>query len=124
MYERVSTSILRDPDRRVDEPPHAVLQAGRAWPTSPLIEWKLAPILRTLEPLVRVSNVMEGVAPIEYGAEGGPNPFAASDEKPLRVEVELSAWTIDDAAWLTEVMSIACKRARIQHEVQIGVRLT
>lgn len=121
--QRVATSTVRDLDRQVQPPPLTLVQAGRAWPTSPAIKWDSPALLETMSELIDIDAARDDMAPAEYAASTGPDPFAPSDENPFRIEVALRAWTIDDAAWLTEAMSVSCRRAGIDQDVQIAVRL-
>lgn len=122
MWQRVATSTVRDPDRRVQPPALSLVQAGRAWPTSPAIKWDSRAILDALAELTEVHAVGPHIAQANYAPSLGPDPFAASDENPFRAKVSLPAWTIDDVAWVTEATSIACHHAAIAQDVQIAVR--
>jgi len=121
VWKRVAGSVLRDEDRVSTPLPRALVQAGRAWPTSPEIRWEPRVIMETLSELVDVYEVM-GAQLVSYPPSAIEHPFGSSDDDPFRAEVSLPAWTIDDAAWLAEAACAACNRAGVRQDVQVAVR--
>jgi hypothetical protein len=120
-WKRVAGSVVRDDDRRTGRQSLALLEVGRAWPDAPADSWDTQEILRNLSTLCHARAVtspelsFHPPSPIEH-------PFIPSDPLPLRAEVVLPDWTIDDAAWLAEAISISCSKAEVTHDVLIALR--
>ena len=124
MLERLAASTVRDSDRQVLPAPMILVEAGRAWPTSPVILWNPSALLEAMSELVDVDNTgAESLPRAEYLSTDAPSPFASSDENPFRAQVVLRDWTVDDAAWLAEVVAVSCRRVGIRQDVQVAVRL-
>lgn len=124
MHERVAASAVRDADRQSPKAPRCLMQASRAWPTSPRIKWDSGAIANTLNGLVDVLVVTEDLSTVSFPDSRIPSPFALSDDRPFRAEVLLRDWTIDDAAWVAEAMAVCCHEAGIDQDVQIAVRIS
>lgn len=123
MHERVASSAVRDADRQSPNAPRCLMQASRAWPTSPRIEWDSSAMASTLSALVDVSIVTEDLSAVSYPNSRIPSPFALSDDQPFRAEVLLRDSTIDDAAWAAEAMAVCCHVVGVEQDVQIAVRI-
>ncbi len=80
-------------------------------------------MLETLSDFVDVLAVMRSVEQASYPPSAAPEPFTPSDDDPFRAEVALPQWTIDDTAWLAEVVCMACRRASAIADIQVAVRL-
>jgi len=125
---RVFTSPVRDVQDAVERPHRVLLQAVSESSSGPG-----APdaILETLREFAVVRATMDEVPfasyppspiphPFVYGVE---HPWGPADTNPFRAEVAMPVWSIDDAAWLAEVVCISCRRAGVSDNVQIAVRL-
>jgi hypothetical protein len=123
LWHRVAGSILRSRDVGSAERPQVLVQFGGAWPTKRGTGWDATAALETLMELVDVRPVLEGVERAAYPPAAKPDPFLPARAARLQARVTLPAWTIDDAGWLLEAVSISCRRAGATHEVQIAVGL-
>jgi hypothetical protein len=123
MWSRVAGSVLRDSDRASDRLPVVLVPAGKPWPTSPVIGWKTKAILKTLAEFVEIRAAMDELDHAPYPPSVIPDPFGPADDDPFRAQVTLPAWTIDDAAWLVEALSIACRSSGVTQDIELAVRL-
>jgi hypothetical protein len=105
------------------------LQITESYSDSPALKLDPETLAGGLSEFVEVGTTMGDVPLASYPDQSAKQPFglaarAAPDANPnpLRVEVELGAWSIDDAAWLAEVMCVACTRMGCTDDVQIAVR--
>jgi hypothetical protein len=118
----VATSILRDRARTSDPPPHVLVSVGCAYSAHPDIYRDVDLVVSTLSDLVEVlDGTSVELRPFE--AQAQESPFRPLDSNLFRVEVLLPAWTVDDAGWLVEAVCLACSRAGIGEDIQIGVTL-
>lgn len=122
LWQRVAASVVRDRDRILDRPPIVLVQAGRAWPSSPQIRWDANAVLKTLSEIADVRQTLEPISMSDLTSTVD-HPFGQSDDEPFRAQLTLSDWTIDDVGWLTEALSVACHRAGISQDIQLSVRL-
>jgi hypothetical protein len=130
--ERMGARVLASPLRNVPEAverPHRVLLQAVSESSSGLG----APdaILETLREFAVVSATLDDVPFASYPPSPNPHPFVygvehpwgPADTNPFRAEVALPVWSIDDAAWLAEVVCLSCSRAGVSDDVQVAVRL-
>lgn len=115
-------SILLDVDRVSLHAPRVLIQAARAWASSPRIDWTKKAVAQALAELVDGDVVTRDVSPASYPPPAQTDPFRATDENPFRAAVTLPRWTIDDAAWITEALASSCYRAGVRQTVLIAVR--
>ena len=123
MWARVAGSVLRGAGRASNPRAHARIQAGRAWREAPAAAGDSRAILDVLSELVEISAAMDEVALAAYPAGPRVNPFVPREDDPVRAEVLLPAWTLDDAAWLAEAMCVSCRRAGVAQDLLLSVRI-
>lgn len=132
LWGRVAGSVIRDTDRASDVPARVRVQAEAAYvePGGLPARWDMGAIAARVSEFVDVQDVMDAVPFAAYRRSFGRNPFgfgieslhsAATD--PFRAEVMLHAWTIDDAAWLVEAVCVSCRKAGVEDDVQVAVRI-
>jgi hypothetical protein len=125
---RVFASPVRNVPDAVERPHRVLLQAG-----SQSSSGLGAPdeILETLREFAVVRATMDDVPFASYPPSPNPHPFVygvehpwgPADTNPFRAEVAMPVWSIDDAAWLAEVVCLSCSHAGVSDDVQVAVRL-
>jgi hypothetical protein len=117
MWRRVAGSVVRDPDRASGSPASVLVEAGPRHRE----DWDRSLVLGELSELAMVDqSAAAGDEPPEALA-AAPHPFPSRSTYPLRVRVELPAWTIDDAAWLAEAVSVAWRRAGVTDAIGLAI---
>jgi hypothetical protein len=86
-----------------------------------------AAVLSELSTLAEALTVTGDAPPVSYPESSAEHPFGPSPRhqhgvEPFAVEVTVPTWSIDDAAWLAEVLSVACVQATGSDEVEIALR--
>jgi len=120
LLRRVVSSIL--PRRGTGTPRQRVLiQLDRAWPTNPPILWQSSSILESMTSLTNAEVVTSEDTRTPNAVSAFPTPFASVDARTFGIEAGLPAWTVDDAGWLVEAVSLACHRAGIAADMQIAL---
>jgi hypothetical protein len=125
MWQRVAGSSIYH--RSASElPVRVTVQIAESPGTSPL-QVDLKAMVASLSEFALVAAVMGDVPLASYPDSVvehpfGPSPWAAPNRDPFRVELAISAWSIDDAAWLAEVVSLLCARTGCVDDVEIALR--
>jgi hypothetical protein len=104
-----------------------VVQLAESYPDAPPLQFDLEEMVAELSESVEVGAAMGDVPLASYPdfvAEHpfGPAPWAAANPNPFRVELAIQAWSIDDAAWLAELVAVACARTGCVDDVEIALR--
>lgn len=119
-WQRVAGSVVRDSDRRAGQPAQVLVQIGGASRASAAIAWSEFAIAETLSALVDLANIAEG-EDFTDRSSAKPQLFGRHAADSFRAGATLPQWTIDDAAWLAEAVSAACRRAGIRRDIQVTV---
>jgi hypothetical protein len=122
LWSRVVGSVLRDAGRLGQRRARVQIQAATAWRGAPRIRWKTEALIETLSTIVEVQNRSDEPPSITYPPSPIQHPLVPNDPDPFRAEILLSNWTVDDAAWIAEVVYGACNRIGITQDVLVGVR--
>jgi hypothetical protein len=120
---RVLNSDVLDHDRAARRPPRVYVEVDNAARGSAPIHWDARTISDALSEWVTVHVVGDSVPRATYRPLPAEEPFGRSGNESFRAELGLPAWTIDDAAWLTEAVAVSCRQAGVTDDVQIAVRL-
>lgn len=119
MSRRIFGSVLRDPARRPTR--HAnVAVAARAVHAA---DWDVDAVSAALAGLVRVRKGVEIPPLFPSRPSLTPTPFMPHEKYSFGSAVVLDAWTIDDAAWLAEAVSVSCLRGGVPDDIEIAITL-
>lgn len=119
MRRRILGSVLRDPARSSRR--FGVVVSAR---TVHRTKWDVQAVSAVLSEIVEHRADKDVLRPSPQRQSLTPTPFGLHDENyPLRISAVLNAWTIDDAGWLAEAVSIACHQSGVVDDIEIAVTL-
>jgi hypothetical protein len=127
MALRVDASMLRRDRVAVERSARVVAQVTEPRKEAPRLQLDRDAMAVELSEVVAVEMVMGDVPHASYpDASGrhpfGPAPWAETLDDPLRVEIALPVWSIDDAAWLAEAVAVSCARAGCTTDIELALR--
>ena len=116
MWARVAGSVVRALDR-ADEPA-SVLAEARTLDEKTL---DVDAVLSLLSEFAELGDPPHLAPPPPTSPSAPLGPFPTEATFPLRAGATLAAWTIDDAAWLAEAVTVCCREAGVTGDVEVAV---